>query len=248
MLSHHNMDPEASLSHGLMTHHFWLWGQNSGSKRPCGIKNWFGRGLLVVQNYSEFHPIWGIVLLLVFPQLSHSCKFMEGMWLPRLRSVDVSDVVLTLEIMEASFLICSSRAPLHKMPFQHFKFQIFCERRGVGAGAAPEGICSWMHLTKLRNEGKMSRFLMTGNMLGDKSVRWSTGTQTALKKDACYSPERRDSFPNHHMQVKQQRRLHKTKQTSREALPCGIKFSNTNGTMCTCLQCILAVPSNQRSG
>lgn len=41
----------------------------------------------------------------------------------------------------------------------------------MGAGAAPEGICSHVHLTNLRNEGKMSRFLMTGNMLGDKSVR-----------------------------------------------------------------------------
>lgn len=34
---------------------------------------------------------------------------------------------------------------------------------------------------------------MTGNMLGDKSVRWST-TQTVLKKDAQHSPERRNSF------------------------------------------------------
>lgn len=34
MLSHHNMDPAASLSHGLMTHHFWLWGQRARSERP----------------------------------------------------------------------------------------------------------------------------------------------------------------------------------------------------------------------
>lgn len=38
----------------------------------------------------------------------------------------------------------------------------------MGAEAAPEGICSHVHLTGLSNEGKMSRFLMTGNMLSEK--------------------------------------------------------------------------------
>lgn len=38
----------------------------------------------------------------------------------------------------------------------------------MGAEAAPEGIFSLVHLTGLRNEGKMSRFLMTGNMLSEK--------------------------------------------------------------------------------
>lgn len=54
------------------------------------------------------------------------------------------------------------------MPLQQVKFQIFCQRRGVGAQAAPEGVCSHVHLTGLGNEGKMSRFLMTGDMLSEK--------------------------------------------------------------------------------
>lgn len=58
--------------------------------------------------------------------------------------------------------------PLPKMHFQHDKFQIFCKRRGVGEEAAPEGICNRVHLTGLRDEGKMSRFIMTGNMLSEK--------------------------------------------------------------------------------
>lgn len=62
MLSHHNMDPAASLSRGLLTRHFWLWGQSAGSARPRGIQHRSGRGSLAVQNCSQIHPILGIVL------------------------------------------------------------------------------------------------------------------------------------------------------------------------------------------
>jgi len=65
------MDPAASLNHGLMTHHFWLWGQSAGSKRPCGTQHWSDSGLLV-WNYSQVPPyqelLWQIRCL-VFPQL-----------------------------------------------------------------------------------------------------------------------------------------------------------------------------------
>lgn len=60
-------------------------------------------------------------------------------------------------------------AALPRLHTQHVKSRIFCNSRVVGAEAAPEGIYSHVHLTGLRNEGRMSRFLMTGNLLSAKA-------------------------------------------------------------------------------